>query len=62
MENTLTKTESLLDLKNKLKIKFPSLTEADLNFDENKRDEALNYLRVKLGKTQEEWATIIAIL
>ena len=33
----------------KLKIQFPELTDADLAFDESKKNEMLNYLSTKLG-------------
>jgi hypothetical protein len=62
MEDTLTAVGSFIELKGKLKIKFPSLTEADLNYEINKREEMLNDLRIKLGKTREEWSAIMAIL
>jgi uncharacterized protein YjbJ (UPF0337 family) len=38
----------------KLKAKFPTLTDADLKFEEGKKDEMLKKLQVKLGKTKEE--------
>ena len=52
----------LNELKNKLKAKFPSLTDADFNYDKSKKDEMLNFLRVKLGKTREEWNETLALL
>jgi uncharacterized protein YjbJ (UPF0337 family) len=48
--------------KEKLKTKFSTLTDADLNFEEGKRDEMLTRVQVKLGKTKEELAAIIATL
>lgn len=50
------------ELKSKLKAKFPSLTDADFNYEKNKKEEMLNFLRVKLGKTQEEWNETLALL
>jgi len=46
--------------KGKLKVKFPTLTDADLNYAEGKRDEMLNKVQIKLGKTREELTAIIA--
>jgi uncharacterized protein YjbJ (UPF0337 family) len=48
--------------KSKLKSKFPVLTDADLKFDEGKKDEMLSKVQIKLGKTKEELAKIIASL
>ena len=46
--------------KEKLKVKFSNLTDEDLNYEEGKRDEMLDRVSTKLGKTQEELAEIIA--
>lgn len=48
--------------KAKLKAKFTILTDADLNYEDGKKDEMLNKVQVKLGKTKEELAKIIAAL
>lgn len=48
--------------KDKLKAKFLTLTDADLHYEEGKKDEMLNNLQVKLGKTKEELTAIIAAL
>jgi uncharacterized protein YjbJ (UPF0337 family) len=48
--------------KGKLKTKFSTLTDADLSYEEGKKDEMLNRLQIKLGKTKEELAKIIADL
>ncbi|MDI9309362.1 MAG: hypothetical protein QM535_04015 [Limnohabitans sp.] len=48
--------------KGKLKAKFSSLTDADLHFDEGKKEEMLSRVQVKLGKTKEEFTSIIAQL
>ncbi len=48
--------------KSKLKKQFGILTYADLHFEEGKKDEMLNRVKIKLGKTNEEFATIIACL
>jgi len=46
----------------KLMADFPALTEEDLQYEEGKRDEMLNKVQVKLGKTKEEMDVIIAAL
>jgi uncharacterized protein YjbJ (UPF0337 family) len=46
----------------KLKAKFPTLTDADLKFEEGKKDEMLKKLQVKLGKTKEELDLIFSTL
>jgi len=48
--------------KSKLITKFPTLTEADLHYENGKKDEMLSRVQVKLGKTKEELATVIAAL
>jgi hypothetical protein len=48
--------------KSKLKAKFSTLTYADLQYEEDKKDEMLNHIRVKLGKTREEMVAIISTL
>lgn len=48
--------------KGKLKLKFPSLTDADLHFEEGKKDEMLRKVETKLGKTKEEFSKIILSL
>ncbi len=45
--------------KEKLKVKFSNLTDEDLNYEEGKRDEMLDRVRIKLGKTREELTAII---
>jgi hypothetical protein len=46
----------------KLKEKYSSLTDRDLNFGEGKMEEMLIKLQNKLGKTRHELYTIIARL
>ena len=46
----------------KLKIKFPTLTDSDLRYEKGKKDEMLERIQVKLGKTKEELNTVIAEL
>ncbi len=48
--------------KAKLKQKFAVLTKNDLFFAEGKKDEMLERLQIKLGKTKEELQQIIAAL
>jgi uncharacterized protein YjbJ (UPF0337 family) len=48
--------------KGKLKQKFAILTDDDLLLVEGKKDEMLGRIQVKLGKTKEELAEIIASL
>jgi hypothetical protein len=48
--------------KAKLKLKFPKLTDADLNFDETKKNEMLSKLQVKVGRTTKELQVIIETL
>lgn len=48
--------------KDKLKLKFPKLTDADLNFDESKKFEMLNQLQAKVGRTTKELQIIIESL
>jgi uncharacterized protein YjbJ (UPF0337 family) len=46
----------------KLQEKFPTLTDTDLRYEEGKKNEMLAKIQVKLGKTKEELASIIAAL
>ena len=50
------------DQKKKLKAKFSTLTDADLNFTESKKEEMMKKVQAKLGKTKEELAKIVAAL
>ncbi|MBK7885891.1 MAG: CsbD family protein [Bacteroidetes bacterium] len=45
--------------KGKLKQKFANLTDDDLLFVEGKKDEMMGKLQIKLGKTKEEWDSIM---
>lgn len=45
--------------KGKLKMKYPIITDEDLNFYRNKEKEMIERLSYKLGKTQDELRTII---
>jgi uncharacterized protein YjbJ (UPF0337 family) len=66
MENpTITSTPikgNWSEQKSKLKEKFSNLTDADLRYEDGKKDEMLSNLQVKLGKTKEELTAIIAAL
>ncbi len=48
--------------KAKLKAKYSTLTDSDLQYENGKKDEMMDKLQVKLGKTKEELAAIIAAL
>jgi uncharacterized protein YjbJ (UPF0337 family) len=45
--------------KGKLKQRFAELTDNDLMFEKGKKDEMLDKLRVKLGKTEQELQDIM---
>jgi uncharacterized protein YjbJ (UPF0337 family) len=46
--------------KGKLKQKFAELTDNDLMFEKGKKEEMLGKIQIKLGKTKEEFAAIMA--
>ena len=46
----------------KLKVKFPDLSDSDLLYEKGKRPEMLERVQIKLGKTKEELNTIISEL
>lgn len=48
--------------KAKLKLNFPKLTEADLNFDETRKNEMLRGLEPKLAMTPDELTLIMEAL
>jgi hypothetical protein len=48
--------------KAKLRVKFPKLTDADLNYDESRKREMLNSLEIKLAMTSQELQVIIETL
>ncbi len=48
--------------KAKLKEKFSTLTDADLQYENGKKDEMMDKIQIKLGKTKDELAAIIAAL
>ena len=45
-----------------LKKKFPALTDNDLVYEFGKKNELLEKLQVKLGKSKEEWEKILETL
>ena len=51
-----------IELKAKLKAKFPILTDADLQYEEGKQNVMYDKLQVKLGKTKEEITSILKTL
>ena len=48
--------------KAKLRVKFPKLTDADLNFEESRKREMLSSLEIKLAMTSQELQVIIETL
>ena len=50
------------EIKGKLKLKFAKLKNSDLLFADGKKDEMLDRLQAKLGKTKEEIQKIISEL
>lgn len=46
--------------KGKLKSNFPTLTDADLHYENGKKDEMFNRVQTKLGKTKEELDTVMS--
>jgi len=56
------KNEKYDELKNKLKEKYQTLTDADLNFTEGKEKDMLRMVGYKLRKTKQQMQQIIAEL
>jgi hypothetical protein len=48
--------------KDKLKAKFPVLSDSDLRYENGKKDEMYTRIEAKIGKTKEELAAIISAL
>jgi uncharacterized protein YjbJ (UPF0337 family) len=48
--------------KTKLKLQFTTLTDEDLKYENGKKDEMLEKVQIKLGKTKDELSSIIAAL
>jgi uncharacterized protein YjbJ (UPF0337 family) len=55
-------TSNWNEQKSKLKAKFATLTDTDLQFEEGKKEAMLTKVQNKLGKTKEEFQKIIANL
>ncbi|MFZ4058351.1 MAG: general stress protein CsbD [Ferruginibacter sp.] len=62
LTTTLPKEENWNEQKAKLKAKFTTLVDADLRYLDGKKDEMMNKLQIKLGKTKDELSKIIAAL
>ena len=62
MSNNQPTPVSWNEQKAKLKARFAILTEADLNFTEGKKEQMLNKVQEKLGRTKEELEKIISAL
>lgn len=45
-----------------LKVRYPIITDEDLNFHKNKEKEMMERLCYKLGKSEEEFRTIISTI
>ena len=45
--------------KRQLKARFPSLTDADLNYKEDKKEEMLNHMQVKLAQARVQLNAVI---
>lgn len=58
--NELKTSEHWLELQTKLKIQYPELTDADLEYQELLGQDMLRMVEYKLGKTKEEMQNIIA--
>lgn len=55
-------SETWNEIKNRLKKRFVFLTDNDLKFEEGKKEEMFEELRIKLGKTKQELRNIIVAL
>lgn len=60
--NTTTVKGKWNEQKGKLKQQFADLTDDDLMYEEGKKDEMLGKIQIKLGKTKDEFAAIMAAL
>lgn len=58
----LTTSDHWLELQTKLKIKYPELTESDLEYKEPLQQDMLRMVEYKLGKTKEQMQLIITEL
>lgn len=55
------KKDNWTEQKGKLKAKFPKLTDADLQFEQGKKEDMLKKVQTKLGVTKEELSKVIGI-
>lgn len=62
IESPITSKAKWTELRSKLKSKFPTLTDTDLQYDEGKQNVMLDKLQVKLGKTKQELDSILKAL
>ncbi len=60
--NTAERIANWTDCKEKLKLKFGSLTDNDLLLEDDKKEAMIAKLQLKLGKTKEELLQIISKL
>ncbi len=60
--NTTTVKGKWNEQKGKLKQQFAELTDDDLMYEEGKKDEMIGKIQIKLGKTKDEFAAIMAAL
>lgn len=58
---THVQTPTWIEVKEKLRMRFSNLTEADLNYPETKLDEMLSNMQVKLAKTKVQLKFIISM-
>ena len=59
--NSIQAKGSWSEQKTKLKAQFPTLTDADLQYENGKKDEMLEKLQTKLGKTKEELNSLLEV-
>ena len=62
MTNIIELRGNWLEQRRKLKEKFAVLTDEDMLFEQGKKEEMLEKVQVKLGKTKEELRKIIEAL
>jgi len=54
--------KSWKEQKELIKTKFPTITDADLKYEDGKKDEMLTRVQTKLGKTKEELQEVLSSL
>lgn len=60
--NEITTSDHWQELQSKLKVKYPQLTEADLEYQEPLQQDMLRMVEYKLGKTKDAMLEIIKSL